>query len=143
MIVYAESSAVLSWLFDESRAPAVEAALNRATLVLASRLTGVECARTIVRCASLGTITRLQADALLESFHGASSTWDIIELDATAGERAGAPFPVEPIRSLDAVHLATALLARERFRDVSVLSLDSRVRANAAALGLTVLPAAP
>lgn len=50
------------------------------------------------------------------------------------------PFPVEPIRALDAIHLASAIVARDVWRDLAVLSLDERVRVNAVRFGLPVLP---
>jgi hypothetical protein len=48
------------------------------------------------------------------------------------------PFPVEPIRTLDAVHLATAELLGEPPPLMMVVTRDSRVRANAEALGYPV-----
>ena len=45
------------------------------------------------------------------------------------------PFPVEPIRTLDAVHLATAELLGEPPPLVTVVTRDVRVRVNAQALG--------
>jgi hypothetical protein len=45
------------------------------------------------------------------------------------------------VRALDAIHLASALLAREVWEELVVLSFDERVRSNAVALGFTVLPA--
>jgi hypothetical protein len=47
---------------------------------------------------------------------------------------AGRAFPVEPVRTLDAIHLATAAALVEPTM-VIVVSRDSRVRDNAAALG--------
>ena len=55
-------------------------------------------------------------------------------------DRARRPFPVEPIRTLDALHLASALGAKEALDDLFMLSLDHRVRAAARAVGLGVLP---
>jgi hypothetical protein len=55
-------------------------------------------------------------------------------------DRARASFPDDTIRSLDAIHLATAVVVAASVPDLEVLSLDERVRANAAALGLRVLP---
>lgn len=49
-------------------------------------------------------------------------------------------FPVEPVRTLDAIHLATALEWHKRIEPVAVLSTDERVRSNARALGLQVIP---
>jgi hypothetical protein len=45
------------------------------------------------------------------------------------------------VRTLDAIHLASALMSREVWPELGVLSLDDRVRANASALGYLVLPA--
>jgi hypothetical protein len=52
--------------------------------------------------------------------------------------RVRGPFPVEPIRTLDAVHLATAELLGEQPVLVVVVTRDSRVRENAEALGYSV-----
>jgi len=56
-------------------------------------------------------------------------------------ERARTPFPGEPIRTLDALHLATALVVRTSVADFALLSLDERIRASGRALRLRVLPA--
>jgi predicted nucleic acid-binding protein len=48
------------------------------------------------------------------------------------------PFPVEPIRTLDAVHLATAELLGEPPQLTTVVTRDARVRDNARALGYAV-----
>lgn len=140
MKVYADSSAILSWLFGEARASAVHDILAGATLVIASTLTGIECARAVHRAASLGRITRRQADALLDEYRLLEANWDQIPMAERVVVAASEPFPVEPVRALDAIHLASARAAYERFRDVGLLTLDDRMRENARALGLTVLP---
>ena len=48
------------------------------------------------------------------------------------------PFPIEPIRTLDAVHLATTELIDEPPALVVVVTRDTRVRENAEALGYAV-----
>jgi predicted nucleic acid-binding protein len=140
MNVYAESSAVLAWIFQEARADAVDDVLVRATLVLSSPLTGIECARGVHRAAAYGRITARQAEGLLAEYQSLEAGWDRIEIGDQVIRGAAAPFPVEPVRSLDAIHLASAKAADERFGDVAVLTFDERVRVNAKALGLTVLP---
>jgi hypothetical protein len=49
-------------------------------------------------------------------------------------------FPREPVRTLDAIHLTTALLHATEIGALAVLSIEQRVRANADALGLAVVP---
>lgn len=55
-------------------------------------------------------------------------------------DRARLPFPGEPIRSLDAIHLASALVAMESVPDLALLSLDRRVRQVGRRLMLPVVP---
>ena len=63
-------------------------------------------------------------------------------MDAEIVHRSRRSFPCEPIRALDAIHLATALSVRTLSPDVRVLSFDDRIRDNAASLGFQVAPAA-
>ncbi len=52
--------------------------------------------------------------------------------------RVGRPFPVEPIRTLDAIHPATTEVLGEPPQLVTVVTRDSRVRENALTLGCAV-----
>ena len=52
--------------------------------------------------------------------------------------RAGRPFPVEPVRTLDGIHLATIELMGETPQLVTVVTRDDRVARNARALGYAV-----
>lgn len=58
-----------------------------------------------------------------------------VEMAPTVLARAVEPFPV-PVRTLDAMHLATALFLAERRQDVVVATYDERMRAAARAVGL-------
>jgi hypothetical protein len=55
-------------------------------------------------------------------------------------ERARLPFPHEPIRTLDALHIASALLARTAIPDLAFLTLDERIRIASKELGFKILP---
>jgi predicted nucleic acid-binding protein len=138
--VYADSSAVLSWLFGEPAGEAARAILSAAELVLASDLTFVECDRTIHRAQAAGRITEAQAADLRGHLVAAAAAWNLLRLDAEVVERARRPFPGEPIRTLDALHLASALVARAAVPGLALLSLDQRMRAAGRGLGLEVLP---
>jgi hypothetical protein len=54
--------------------------------------------------------------------------------------RARARVPQEPVCTLDALHLATALQFLEAAGTLTLISLDARIRDNAVALGLAVAP---
>jgi hypothetical protein len=69
-----------------------------------------------------------------------SSSWCILALDDTVLDRASGSFPGLPIRTLDALHVASALEAVTQFGAVELISLDDRVRTCARAAGLAVAP---
>ncbi len=60
-----------------------------------------------------------------------------MELSEEIARRAEEGFPSESVRTLDAIHLASALFLRQSFPDLVVLTADERVRVNAALLGLS------
>jgi hypothetical protein len=64
-----------------------------------------------------------------------------MEITGEIRVRAAEAFPVESVRTLDAVHLATVLEFARVFPDISVLSTDSRILANLEPLGLRPAPA--
>ena len=64
-----------------------------------------------------------------------------MRIEADVIDRARRPFPVEPVRTLDALHLSSALVASAVVTDLGLLSLDERVRAAGRALGLRIVPA--
>jgi predicted nucleic acid-binding protein len=137
---YAESSAVLAWLLGEPDGRAVAEALSTADMVVASELTLVECDRCLIRAVMAGTLSETAAVDRRTILNRAATRWHLLGLDPTAMERARRPLPAEPVRTLDALHLAAALLARSAVPDLAVLSLDRRVRENARSLGFDVAP---
>jgi hypothetical protein len=72
-----------------------------------------------------------------------ASGWTLLRVEAEVVDRARRPFPGQPIRTLDALHLASARAARAAVPGLSLLGLDRRVRGAGAALGFAVVPADP
>lgn len=142
MIVYAETSAVLAWLFGEANGAPVPAILEEAEVVAASRLTLVECARAFHRVRSLDLLQKAQLRAIEWKLAAAAASWLILELESETLDRACEGFPEEPVRTLDALHLAAAIVLAQATDGAVVLSLDNRVRSNAEAMGFKVLPPA-
>lgn len=141
MILYAESSAVLAWLLAESDATAVAATLRRAGHVIVSDLLFVECDRACIRAQALGALSAEQAASARALLARTGAHWECLRISAAVIERSRQPFPLEPVRSLDALHLASALAARSALPSLRLVSLDRRVRENALRLGFEVLPA--
>lgn len=115
-------------------------ALAAEPIVVASDLTPIECDRALVRYVALGRLTETSAADVRAILNGASRYWTLLRLDAEIAERTRRPFPLEPVRTLDAIHLAAALEARAMLPDLRILSLDDRVRANARGLGFELVP---
>lgn len=121
---------------DLGLAGAVAAASTR----VASALTFLETDRALSRSLLTKSLPRARlADAAraLVSLRGITR---VALLSEEILERARQVFPVEPVRTLDAIHLATALVLRGALGPLTLLSLDRRVRENAAALGFEVFP---
>jgi len=138
--LYAESSAVLAWLLDESSASEVRRLLVDADIIVASDLTLIECDRVLLRAVSQGELTEADAADRRAHLANAAAHWHILRIAAEIVDRARQPFPEEPIRTLDAIHLASALTARAAIAELKLLSLDDRVRKSAKKLGLQLLP---
>lgn len=132
--MYVESSALAEWLLAQPRADEVQHALAGARRRVASRLTILECARCIARVAP-GQQASAQA-----TLRALLATMDLAPVDLGILDSMTRPFPREPVRTLDAIHLSTALQWRGPGEVVAFLALDERVRENAAALGFLVRP---
>lgn len=138
MTVYAESSAVLAWLLGDAHGADVRTRLASADVVIASDLTLVECDRVLIRAVALGELPEAEAAGRRAELNAAAAHWTILRVGAEVIDRARQPFPKEPIRTLDALHLASALVAKAAVADLVILSLDDHVRANARALGFAL-----
>jgi len=139
--VYAESSAVLAWLLGEEAGPRVREVLRRAELVMASDLTLVECDRVLIRAVTLGELDEAAAADCRAHLNAAAAHWHLWRISPEIVDRARHPFPAEPLRTLDAIHLASALAARSAVPGVELLSLDDRIRRAGVQLGFRLQPA--
>ena len=140
MTLYAESSAVLAWLLGEDAGSGVRDILSRAEMVMASDLTLIECDRVLIRAVTLGDL--LEADAADRRAHlsSAAASWHVLRIAPEIVDRARVRFPAEPIRTLDALHLASALVARSAVSGLEIPSLDNRIRTTARQLGFALQP---
>jgi uncharacterized protein with PIN domain len=136
---YAETSAVLAWLLDEPAARAV-AELLREDQVVTSSLTLIECGRVFLRASARGLLAPDDAARRRARLDIDQAEWAIEPISPAVVERAQASFADDTIRSLDAIHLATAVVLASSVGTLDVLSLDDRVRTHASTLGFRVLP---
>ena len=139
--LYAESSAVLQWLLKDASARRVERELRKAKHVVTSALTLAEVDRTLHRLTAAGALSLQVRERAAQELTQVSGHWEIHSVSNEVLARVRAPFPSEPVRTLDAIHLATASLYAVQVRAVAMLSLDERIRTNARLLGLALAPA--
>jgi predicted nucleic acid-binding protein len=135
-IRYIESSALVAALLesDEIALKALRAEGRQVT----SALTLAEAARAIVRARTSGRLAPAQERAAVRGLRVFARRCFVVAVTDAVLTRVGRPFPVEPIRTLDAVHLATAELLGEPPPLVTVVTRDTRVRDHARALGYAV-----
>jgi uncharacterized protein len=125
-LIYIDTSALLRMVFPDDTTPALESFINGDADLISSVLVRVDARRGTARRAP----QRLpRVDLLLDRVN-------VIGIDDAVIESAGR-LPDPLLRSLDAIHLATALLIRDDID--AVLTYDNRLADAAAAHGLVVL----
>ncbi len=131
-----ESSALVAALLERD-ATAMQPLPPGARLVT-SALTLAEAGRAVIRARTAGWLTADQEGAAVRGLRTFARRCFILEVDRRVLSRVGRRFPVEPVRTLDAVHLATIEILEESPALVTVVTRDARVRDNALALGYRV-----
>jgi predicted nucleic acid-binding protein len=133
---YMESSALVAALLE--RDTAIVKKTPRGTQQVTSALTLAEAGRAIIRARATGRLTAEEEQAAVRALRTFERRCFVLDVDRAVLDRVRRPFPVEPIRTLDAVHLATAELLGEPPPLVTIVTRDGRLRENAEALGYTV-----
>lgn len=134
--MYIESSALVAALLEHDRD--VMKRLPAGTRRVTSALTFSEAGRAILRARTTGRLTAESEKAAIRALRTFERRSFVLEVTQDVLDRVRRPFPVEPIRTLDAIHLATAELLGEPPQLVTIVTRDERVRANARALGFGI-----
>jgi predicted nucleic acid-binding protein len=135
MIAYLDASVLLRVVFGQRNRLAE---WKDVRVGVASALTEVECLRTLDRLRVQGAAAK-QIAVRREAVHRLMERIEVVEPTSVVLGRAAQPMPI-PLGTLDAVHLATALLWRETRDDDLVLATHDRALALAArASGLHVI----
>lgn len=126
-MIYVDSSVVIAFLLSEEMAPP-EAFWKEH--LLSSRLTAYEVRRQLQN-RGLASVLQEVTDQILGGI-------SLIELVEPVVDRATDSFP-GPLRTLDALHLASALFLRDMGADVTVATYDRRMAEAARALDFKVV----
>jgi predicted nucleic acid-binding protein len=136
VIVYLDSSVVLRRLLGQANA------LREWRLVrtpVSSRLTELECLRTLDRLRLEAMLDEKKLAAAREAVYAILATFEIVELTRTILTRAAQPSPTS-LGTLDAIHLASALTWRERTgRSPAMATHDDALATGARAHGLRAI----
>ena len=84
-------------------------------------------------------MTEEQERAVIRGLRTFARRCELVAISDDVLERAARPFPVEPIRTLDAIHLSSIELLGEPPQLLMVVTRDSRISDNAKALGHPVV----
>ena len=133
---YIESSALVAALLERD-ADALRSIRGRGRKVT-SALTIAEAARALLRARAAGRLTVEQERAAARALRRFERRCFLVAVTDAVLARVGRRFPIEPIRTLDAVHLATAELLGEPPPLTVLVTRDVRVRDNARALGYAI-----
>ena len=127
LAVYLDTSAVLRAVLEEGTTPTIEGKIGAASTLITSRLSLVEAGRAFLRLRSSGQVSEEQ---LADAGRELDALWarcEIWELTPLVCEMASQVAPTKPLRTLDALHLATYLLARRRIAGLELLTADPRL----------------
>jgi hypothetical protein len=133
---YIESSALVAALLEHD-ADALKSLRAKARQVT-SALTVAEAARAIVRARIGERLTPDAERAAVRALRRFEHRCYVVAVTDDVLARVRRPFPVEPVRTLDAVHIATAESLGEPPQLMTIVTRDHRVRENAKALGYPV-----
>jgi predicted nucleic acid-binding protein len=136
VIAYIDTSALLRIVLRE---PAALDELRSYDGLVSSELIAVESARTIDRLRHQGALTSEEAAARLRTVNEWLEAIDLVLLRTPVLGRASEPMPM-PLGTLDALHLATALIWRDRMGSLPTIAThDTALGSAARAFGFDVL----
>ena len=136
MIAYLDSSVVLRLALGQ---PEVLSEWHDVDEGVTSALTEVECLRTLDRLRLLEGLSDEQVALRREAVYALFATVSVVDISRPVLERAAQPLPTS-LGTLDAIHLATAQLWRERSaHDLVLATHDTALAVAARALGMAVV----
>jgi len=136
VIAYVDSSVLLRLVL---RQPGALKEWSSVEEGVTSALTQVECLRTLDR---LRVAERIQDDALAsrrEAIFGILATLSVVDIASAILDRAAQPLPTA-LGTLDAIHLATAQLWRERgASELTMATHDAAIATAARSIGMPIV----
>jgi len=140
VIVYLDASALLRLILREPQALDLSG-LRSCESIVSSELLAIECPRTIDRLRLQGSLTVDEAAIRIGILKDWLEAVDLVRLQRPILGRASEPFPT-PLGTLDAMHLATALVWRDRTgQELTMATHDGGLAIASRAFGIPTLGA--
>jgi len=138
-LAYFDTSALVKRYLEEAGSARARQLLDRYR-VLSSVIAPVEALSALWRRQRAGEMPRADFEAILPRLHGDQDNWELVELDSSVRNRAQDVIRRTGVRTLDALHLASALLLRARTgAELPFITADRQQRGAASLLGMAVL----
>jgi predicted nucleic acid-binding protein len=125
--LYLDTSVALRATLENGTTPALERRIAAAPVLVTSRLALVEAARALVRVRLQGGVPESR---LADARRALDALWqrcELWELSPAVCDLAAVLAPDRMLRTLDALHLATFLVARRRIEGLELLTADRRL----------------
>lgn len=134
---YFDTSALIKRYVDEEGRPEVLQLLRRHQCVT-SQLLSVELRSALRRRVADGSLDARRVPEILKRFAADREFWALVEVTSEVLQAAERLVSAHPLRTLDAIHVASAELFADRLAssELTFVSADARQTAVAAAIGM-------
>jgi len=127
--LYLDTSAVLRAILENGTSPEIETQIAAAPALFTSRLSLVESSRVLHRLRQLGQVSEAKLADAQREINIVWARCELWELTPSVCEMARQVAPTKSLRTLDALHLATFVLAREKVEGLELITVDDRLQA--------------
>jgi len=132
--LYLDTSIALRATLERGTTPEIEARIATAPVLVTSRLSVVESARALLRLRQQGSVAEGRLADARRELDALWTRCELWELTPAVCDLACHVAPDRALRTLDALHLATFLMARRRIEGLELLTADERLEDAAGAL---------
>jgi predicted nucleic acid-binding protein len=125
--IYLDTSVALRATLEQGTTPEIESRIASAPVLVTSRLSLVESARALLRVRLQGGMAESLLADVRRELDTLWSRCELWELSPAVCNLAALLVPDKALRTLDALHLATFLIARGRIEGLELLTADRRL----------------
>ena len=125
--LYLDTSVALRATVERGTTPDIEPRVAAVPVLVTSRLSLVESARALIRLRQQGRVAESRLADARREVDALWTRYELWELTPAVCDLACHVVPDRALRTLDALHLATFLVARRRIEGLELLTADERL----------------